>query len=193
MTDYLCDACGHRSEAFYHRDPPSELNCAECEGGTAKKIYSLPGEYRPRNSQGFSPIVIWVNNDNPDQVSFPPRSDEPVQEGYHAVHITNMSQADRWTKKLDKVALDEAYANRECQKHYWDQVTKERRDSITAKIGSNPRARALFKAVQEYVDRKREKKYSGTMDPRSHFQALSYDASNRQGYSDADSGWRNRK
>jgi hypothetical protein len=195
MIDYLCDACSYRFENFYHSDPPEEQACPhiDCPEGVAKRIHSLPGEYRPTNAQRFDPIVIWVNNDNPDQVSMPGRADEPVQDGYHAVEITNLSQADRWTRHMNNVALREAVNNRAAQKEYFEAMTKERRDNIRAKIGSNPRAKALFEKVCEYTDAKREKKYSKTLDPRGHFQVVAYDSSNRQGYADRETGWREKR
>jgi len=190
MTDYLCPACGTRFEHFFHQAP--DTHPCDCSA-TAARIASLPGEARSRNAQLFSPIVVWVNDANPDQVSIPGRADEPVQSGYHAVSITNMSEADRVTKHLNNVSLRETINRRAAEREYWDAVTKERRDSIRAKIGGNPRAQALFKATCEYIDKRRERRYSKTLDPKGHFQALSFDSSNRDGYSDSDTGWRTRK
>ena len=194
MIDYLCNACGYRFENFYH-EAPDTLDCphSECEGGTARRINSLPGEYRPRSAQRFAPIVVWVNNENPDVVSIPGRSDEPVQAGYHAVEIRTIQEADRCTKHMNNVALRDTINQRAAEKQYWDEVTKERRDGIRARIRGNARAQALFAQVCEYVDKKRDRRYSKTLDPRGHFQALSYDSSNRQGHADEATGWRERK
>jgi hypothetical protein len=195
MIDFLCDSCSYRFENFFHSDPPDQMPCPhiECAGGVAKRIYSLPGEYRPTNARRFEPIVIWVNNENPDQISIPGRSDEPVQDGYHAVEITDMRTADKYTRHMNNVALRDAINRRAAEKGYWDEITKERRDTIRARIGDNPKARALFEAVCKFVDQRRNRRYSKPLDPKGHFQVLAFDSSNRQGYADADTGWRERR
>lgn len=194
MIDYLCGSCGYRFENFYHSDAPESQHCPHlhCEG-TAKKIYSLPGEYRPTNARRFAPIVVWVSNDNPDVVSVPGRPDEPVQTGYHAVELTSIADAERMTRHMDNVALRDAINQRAMEKEFFDERTKERRDAIRARIGNDPRKMALFKAACEYVDRKRDKRYSKTLDPRGHFQVFAYDQSNRMPYADAESGYRDRR
>jgi hypothetical protein len=194
MIDYLCQSCGTRFEHFFHSNAPPSHRCLDPDcTGTALRIASLPGEYRPRNAQLFSPIVVWVSDSNPDQISIPPRADEPVEPGYHAVSITNMREADQMTKHMNNVSLRETTNRRAAEREYWDAVTRERRDSIRAKIGSNHRAQALFKATCEYIDKRRERRYSKPLDPKGHFQALSFNSSNRDGYSDTDTSWRTKK
>lgn len=195
MIDYVCAACGYRFENFFHSDAPASQPCPhiDCAGGTAPCIDSLPGEHRPSNSRRFAPIVLWVNNDNPDQISIPGRADEPVDDGYHAVEVRTIQDADRYTRHMNNVALREAINQRAAEKEYWDDITRERRDNIRARIRHNPRAQALFAQVCEYVDKKRDRRYSKPLDPRGHFQALSYDSSNRQGYADSETGWRERR
>lgn len=195
MVDYLCDSCSYRFENYFHSDPPETQPCPhiECSTGISRRIYSLPGEYRPVNARRFSPIVVWVNNENPDQISVPGRSDEPVQEGYHAVEITDMRTADHYTRHMNNVALRDAINQRAAEREFFDARTKERRDATLARIGNNPRMRAMFEKACEYVDRKRDAKYSKPLDPRGHFQVLSFNSSNRQSYSDAETGWRERK
>lgn len=195
MVDYLCDSCSYRFENFYHSDAPESMSCPaiECETGRAHRIYSLPGEHRPVNALRFSPIVLWVNNENPDQVSVPGRNNEPVQEGYHAVEITDIRSADKWTAHMNNVALRDAVNQRAMEQTYWDQRARERRADTQAKIGSDPKANALFRAACAFVDQRRAGRYAKPLDPRGHFQALSFDASNRQGYADQDTGWKDRK
>jgi hypothetical protein len=94
---------------------------------------------------------------------------------------------------MNSVALRETSEYREMERDYWDRVAKDRRDTIRAKIGDNPRAKAVFEAVCKFVDQKRERKYSKRLDPKGHFQALSYDSSNRMTYCDQDTGWRERR
>lgn len=195
MIDYLCDSCGYRFENFFHSDAPETQRCPyiDCPEGMAKRIHSLLGEHRPTNARRFKPIVVWVNNENNDVVSVPGRADEPVQAGYHAVEITNMRDADRWTKHINNVSLREAINNQAMEREYFKEMTKERRETIQARIGSDPRMNAWFKAACAYTDARRDKKYSKPLDPRGHFQALSFDSSNRMEYRDADTGWKGKR
>jgi len=187
-----CDSCERdltSSDLYIVRDKKvTTVKCGHCRS----EIDSYGGE-TGQNAQRFEPIVLWVNNEDPTKVSVPGRADEPVQEGYHAVEIRTLPEADRWTKTLDEIEIGKAQINREHEKQYWDQVTKERREDIRAKIGSNPRAQAMLKKVAAYVDAKRERRYSKTMDPRGHFKVVAYDSSNREGHSDERTGWKEKK
>jgi len=195
MIDYLCDACSYRFENFFHSDPPASMPCPhiECVEGEAKRIESYPGEYQPRSAKRFDPIVIWVSDTDPNKVSFPGRADEAVEEGYHKVEITNLSQADYWTRRISQHEIHEMEGLREAHKQYWDDRQRERRANIRAKIGSNPRMQALFKEAQAFVDKKREGKYSKPLDPHAHFQVIAYDSSNREGYRDKETGWKEKR
>lgn len=193
MVDYLCPVCDLRFEHFLHA-PPDEHYCdnEEC-GGVATRIFSQPGEYRPVNALRFDPIVVWVNNENPDQVSVPGRWNEPVQEGYHAITITDMRAADRMATHMNNVALRDAVNQRAAEKQHWDDITRQRRSDTLARIGSNPRAQAMFRAACAHADKIRNRRYSTTLDPRGHFQALSFDSSNRQSFCDRSTGWKEKK
>lgn len=194
MVDYLCETCGTRFEHFFHSDIPEAQICeSDTCANIAWRVYSMPGEFRPLNASRFDPIVVWVNNENPDIVSVPGRSNEPVQSGYHAVHITDMRMADKMAAHINNISLRDAINQRAMEKEYWNEKTKDRRDSIRARIGGDQRRQALFAKVCEFVDRKRDRRYSKPLDPKGHFQALSFNSSNRQGYSDRDTGWKERR
>lgn len=187
VADYQCEACGVRWEEF-HWTPPDMQECG-C-GGDAARIYSLPGE---RTAKRFDPIVVWVSNDDPDRISIPGDPNEPVDEGYHKVEITNLREADRWADRINRIETRKAEGYRDSERQYWDDVARERRADIRARIGSNPRAAALFSAVQKYVDAKRARRYGKPLDARAHFQVISFDSSNRDGYSGPDTDWRTRR
>lgn len=205
MIDFVCDSCGTRTEHFFlPSNIPDQVDCEFIKygseagdeeypcSGTARRIDSLPGEYQPRNAQPFTPITIWVSDTNPNQVSWPGNPNEPVQEGYHKVVLTDFNQADKIVRQLDNVKRLETEFDREMNKQYFDERTKERRDNIRAKIGGNARASALHKAVCEYVDKKRDKKYSKPLNPGSHLQIREFDRSNRMPYAGKETGWRDR-
>ena len=200
MVDYQCEECGYRWEQFYHSDPPPSERCPHMNEespclGYAPRILSLPGEYRPTNAKKFDPIVIWVHNEDASKVSFPGRADEPVEAGYHAVEITNLPQADYWARRINDVERQKGLSERLGEKEYWDERLKQRRADIEARIGSNPRAQALYRAVKAFVDAKRDRKYSreARYDPHGHFQVIAFDSSNRQGHADVRTDWKEKK
>lgn len=202
MVDYQCSRCGYRFENFYHSDAPKGQPCPSvmdvdgqpvvCDG-YAPRISSVPGEYRPVNAQRFDPITVWISNTDPNQFSMPGRADEPVQEGYHAVQITNLRDADAFTRRVNSYELEKAQYMREAHKQHWDERLREQRADRDAKIGSNPRMQALARAIRQRVDAKRDKKYSRPMDPKAHFQVIAYDSSNREGFRDESTGWKERR
>lgn len=193
MIDYLCE-CGHRFEMFYHSNAPDEQACNECEeGGIAKRIASMPGEYRPKNARPFEPIVVWVHNEDPNQFSMPGRANEPVQEGYHAVTLNSLQEADHFTRGVNSYELEKGQFMREQQKQYFSDRLKQQRADRDAVIGSNPRMLAMAREIRARIDAKREKKYSKGMDPKAHFQVVAYDSSNREGYRGKDTDWKEKR
>lgn len=195
MVDYRCSACGYRFENFFHSDAPDSQRCPyiECEAGIAVRINSLPGEYRPRNAKPFDPIVVWVNNEDPNQISMPGRADEPVQAGYHAVTLNSLQEADHFTRGVNSYEHEKGQFMREQQKQYFNERLKEQRADRDARMGSNPRMQAMSREVRAYLDAKREKKYAKTMDPKAHFQVISFDSSNREGYRGEETGWKEKR
>jgi hypothetical protein len=153
------------------------------------------GYSRDRDARAFDPILVWESTSEPGKISMPGRNDEPCPEGYRPKLLATLREADRFINAINRSERDKMLEIRELNRQYFDERQQERRDNIRAKIRGNSRAEALFREVCAYVDAKRERKYSRlrSFDPRCHFQALSFDASNRQGHSDAATGWKERK
>ena len=207
MADYQCGTCGYRFESFFSDPPDSQLcpriitegrdgeegfGSAKTCGEVAPRIRSLPGEYRPVNAQRAEPTVVFVSNDDPTKVSVPSHSWEKPDEGYHAVVLKDDWERDKFTRAYTESERRKMEETRELNRLYWEERTKERRDNIRAKIGGDPRANALFKKVCEYIDKKKEAKYSKKLDPNVHFQTREFDRSNRPTYSSHLTGWRER-
>jgi hypothetical protein len=106
-----------------------------------------------------------------------------------------MREADQWTRKINSIERDKALLERHINKAYFDEKLAKRRADTYAKISGNPRALALFRAAQQWADKRRERKYAGMdkVDPKFHIQALSFDSGNRNSYSGEDTNWRERK
>ena len=188
----ICPDCLHDLDAsryFVVRTKTTvEVKCGLCRASLCLDLTTS------LNAQRFEPIVLWVSDTDPDRISVPPRTNLPVDPGYHKIEITNMRQADHWVRKLDRIALRDATDNRAAQKAYFDEVAADRRSSIRAKIRGNAKAEALFAMVTQWIDAKRARRYYGNIgNPNTHFQALSFDSSNRMSWADTDTGWKQRK
>lgn len=148
---------------------------------------------REQNAKRFDPVVVWESITSPGQFSFPGRADEPVPDGYRALSLTNLREADRFVSRFNEQERARLSDERDYERQYWDARLSQRRSDTLARIGNNSRAAAMLKAVAEYRDAKRDRKYARKIDPHFHIQALSFDSGNRQGHSSAATGWKDRK
>lgn len=191
MTCPNCNETLYRGDYFLIRDGRKsvEAKCIKC-----KQLFDpVLLYYCGMNAKKFDPIEIWVSNDDPNKISVPPAAGMPVDEGYHKVEINNLPQADYWEKRINQIETKKVEGYRDSERAYWDDVARERRADIRARIGGNPRARALFEAVQQFVDLKRERRYGRRLDARAHFQVIAFDSSNRDGHRGPETGWRNKR
>jgi hypothetical protein len=189
----ICPNCEQQllsSDYYTVRDSENIVaRCGKCNG----PFDPLLIYYNGSTAKKFDPIVLHVSNEDPNQISFPGRSDEAVAEGYHKVEITNLREADQWTSRINHYEKGVTEGYRQSEKQYWDEVTAQRRADIRARIGDNPKAKALFEQVQKFVDAKRARRYSKKLDPRGHFQVIAYDSSNRMSHCDVTTGWKEKK
>ena len=199
VYDYQCEVCGYRFEHFYHSDAPTSLPCeSEVDStlcsGTANRIESVPGEWRPSNAQRFDPIVIWRSNTDPNKFSFPGRNDEPVDAGYHAITITDMYQAQKWSKHINEVLTVQKEFDVERDRAIWADRLRQRREDRANMIRGNPQLEAWNRLMIERQDKKRQNKYDHARPETAfHIQALEMNQSNRQDWCDVDTGWKSRK
>jgi hypothetical protein len=153
------------------------------------------GETRESNARRWDPIVVWESNTNPDHYSFPGQANEPCPAGYHRVELTDLTQADQFVNRMNEIERRKLEATRDLNHAALDEQTRRRRDDVMARIRGNPRAEALFRQSREWADRVREAKRArhARLDPKFHIQVLSFDSGNRNSYSGAETGWRERK
>jgi len=195
MVDYRCSECGHEFENFFHSDAPDMQPCpvTECHG-SARRYPSMPGEYRPTNAKRFDPIVIWQSDSDPNKFSFPGRSDEPCDAGYHRIEITDMRSAQKWSKKLNHIYSMEKAMDVERDRAIWSERLRSNRADREAKIRGDARMEAFNRAMIERTDKKRQNRYDHkSPDVNFHIQALEFDQSNRQDWCDKDTGWKARR
>lgn len=150
------------------------------------------------DAKRFEPAVIWRSVDRtktgtPQEYQFPGRSDEKPPDGFVSVTLDSLRAIDKFTKSYNAVVKRQLDEEREMQRMMFDKSIADRRADALRKHWHNPKALALLKACQAYVDKKRERKYAMKIEPNFNMQAVSMDATNRQGWSSEESGWKDKK
>lgn len=178
---------------------------ADLEGYLADKKGTRAGEVlgdftqrRFTDAKRFEPAVVWRSVDRakagtPQEYQFPGRSDEPAPDGFVPVTLDSLRAIDRFTKSYNAVVKRQLDEEREMQRMVFDKSISDRRADALAKQWHNPKALALLKACIAYVDKKRARKYAMKIEPNFNMQAVSMDATNRQGWSSEESGWKDKK
>lgn len=150
------------------------------------------------NAKRFDPVVIWRSTDRtkigtPAEYQFPGDARELPPPGFISVTLDNLPAMHRFTKSYNEAVRRQQSEEREIVRMHFDKSIADRRADALRKVWHNPRALALLKACQEYVDRKRERKYMQKIEPNFHIQPVAFDASNRQGHASEETGWRDKK
>lgn len=177
---------------------PGSHRCESC--GVVLHIGDWPycphGPVRELNARAFEGIVVWESDSDPDKLSFPGQAGERVPEGYHAIEITNLHEADALVRRVNRIERVKSELDRSLNYQALDERIKLRRAEFDAKTRGNlsPQAEALLRASREWADKRREQKRSRhSTEPNFHIQVLSFDSGNRNSYSGPETGWREKK
>jgi hypothetical protein len=145
------------------------------------------------NAKRFKPAKVWRSIADPTKYQFPGSSTDVCPDGYTEVTLDSVRSMEQFTKSFNETERLRLTEEREYQRLYFDRVIRERRVDALARLWHNPQALALLRACASYVDKKREIKYAQKIEPNFHLQPLEFDASNRQGFSSEETGWKDKK
>lgn len=172
--------------------------CAHCNKELEIGDYPFcpHGSIYEQSAKRFDPIVLHKGPNG--EYSFPGNSSDPVPAGYEKIEITNIRQADRYVREIDSKERSKMFDNRENNRLYFEEKTRERRQQVDALLQSGKlsnRARMLAEKAREYADKKHDRRFSSTkaFSPNFHIQALSFDVGNRMPYAGPDTSYRDRK
>lgn len=148
---------------------------------------------RSSHAQGFDPIVVHVSADG--SYRFPASTSAPVPEGYRALEIRTIQEADRITREVntqEDVKLREVQAQSD---HNRSETRKRNRAFMDSRRDSlSPFTRQFMDRAREYQAIKDQERANSR--PRStnfHMDVFAHDSSNREQHSDERTGWRRRK
>lgn len=200
MLDFRCtnEECGVRFESFSHPGHnPEAAECPDCQCLSPRETNPQITMRRPAsNALRFDPIAIDRRMEAGEWVySYPGSNKDPVSPGYERIYLSTMSESDRHVKDVNGKEQELRTMNIQMERMAWDQRVKERREDTRALIARKGFSGKYFDAVCKMVDKSREKRYAELERKQVafHNQALSFDASNRQGHSSAETNWRDRK
>lgn len=177
------------------------MNCPSC--GDPIQIgdwpfCSGPGSHQSvfqRDSLNFPAIVLFKDLST-GEVYPAAHTSESTPHLHERIEIRDMRTADFYIRQINSREREKAVDRREMNRLYFEERTKERREKVDSLLASGKlsnRARWLAEKARAYANAKHEKRFSKPLDPHAHFQALSFDSSNRMPYSSPETGWKDRK
>jgi hypothetical protein len=202
---YRCTSCGGEQEEYRtnpHALPQAKVCGCLREGAKgaiekctapAYRRASYPGEFVALNARRFEELVIYQSTSDPNKFSFPGRNNEPTDQGYRRIEITNMHEYNHWVKRINNIEISKMRDHREMHKYYWNARRKAMRDHINARIRHSPMLVSLSRLVRRISDRKTDARYGKPLDAHFHSQLLEFDQGHIQSWCDLDTGWKERR
>jgi hypothetical protein len=205
LFEFACDddSCGVQTEKLMllrEYEAGEKPPCATC-GGPMHRIY-LPSYQRA--GAAFKAIVI---DERPDGTySFPMSDAAPVADGAIRRSITSFAEADRVMRRVNDAERRIADAHTENQQRWLEHsesasrsdlrngFTYQDHDGKTRTAPPLHQMSPLGRAFAEYVMRQNDAKARPrTREPGVMLEIREMDQSNREGYRDLATGWRNRR
>lgn len=148
-----------------------------------------------QQAQRFDPIVLH-RDPSTGEYSVPGRSNDPVPAGYEKVEITNIRQADKIVREMDRRASHDASIKQDMNRQFFDEQRKAHREQVDAEMRrrglDSGRARMLRDKVRAWADKQQEVRRARKGNPNTHFQVFAFDRSNRMPHSSRETGYRDR-
>ena len=146
-----------------------------------------------RDAKRFDAPRVWRSVTDPNKYQFPGSATDTCPDGYVEITLDSIRAMEKFTRTFNEAERQRLTEEREYQRLYFDKKIRERRREALEKHWTNPKAIALLRACAAYVDKKRALKYAQKIEPNFHLQALEFDATNRQGFSSEETGWKDKK
>lgn len=174
MADYLCE-CGFQFEHFFS-NPPDSLPCeAEDCDKQAVRIYSLPGQFRPRDAQSFRPVMVDQAPDG--SYSIPGHAGAPVPEGFIRKELRTVAEVRAFERNINAQERRQWEAQ-QAREHeaYSEGERMRRRDFFQRMQDMSPAGRELARLAIEHNNNRPRRKYTRE----TFVEVFSRDSSNRE-------------
>lgn len=199
MSQVLETGVGNESEGRPSDVQGSVVICSSCGHELAIGDYPFcpHGSIFSENATRFDPIVLFRDGTT-GEIYPATHTSDPTPDKHERIEITNMRQADHYVKHFSAIERTKRVERGENTRLFFEERTKERREKMDGLIKSGKltgRALWLAEKAREFADRKHDKRFSTarSLDSNVHFQALSFNSSNRMPYSSKETGFRDRR
>ena len=138
----------------------------------------------------FDPIV--VHRDAAGNVRFPASTDAPVPEGFQKIEIFDFHHARKLEKEIEQRQTVASEQFRRTRQAFLDGQLKENRrvmDHLSSKF--TDRGKNFYAKMRE-ASMAKQAQGPRPISPAFYIEALTQNSSNREGYSDARTGWQNK-
>lgn len=191
LFDWLCPS-GHYFEHVLTLSAYRDIIPCQHKNKRGKKCtkkatrqYFTQGQAR---AQRFDPIVVHVDQEG--NTRFPGRSDAKMPAGYQRVELRTISEARAFERRYNQRLRDEHEVRDNTRREQFSiNQTQNRSELRDAMRHMSSKGKDFAQFAMEMNNRKTRPAY----DPRGYFEALEFDASNRQPHNDALTGWKDRK
>lgn len=165
-------------------------NCQQC--GEPIEIGDWPycphGSTVGRFAQGFEPVI--VHRDADGNVRLPANRNAPVPEGFERVELTNVNQVRQLEGKMNADSKRQWEQWKERESEHFSELQREGRRELRERMKHmSPMGRMFAEYAMARNDRRSQPGY----EPNFFVEVFSMDASNREAWRDAETGWRARK
>lgn len=201
--DFKCSE-GHVTEHFMSfskfENTGGKTECAHVDPETGEYC-TLEGEYSPsfwynsalqterriQNAQRMKPVVI--HRDAQGNIRYPGSADATVPPGYEKVELADFHAVRKFEKEVNERDAVRAQMFADSRSKFLDGQLKENRRVMEGLVKNfTPRGRKFYEKMKE-VSEARRLRGANAARPAFFVEALTQDASNREGYADARNDW----
>jgi len=165
--------------------------CDKC--GKIIQIGDFPfcphGSIYPQPAQPAIPTVIFRSRTG--KIRFPGRADTPTPRGYERIELTTQHSRDKFEREYGKQETAKLRENFFQNQANWEATLSHNKKGLESLRDMSPQGRQLYDKIQQDIANRRAK--VAPSDAGFYIESSHFDSSNREGWSDHDTGWKERK
>lgn len=148
---------------------------------------ALQTERRVQNAQRMKPVVI--HKDAQGNIRYPASADAPVPPGYEKVELTDFHAVRKFENEVNARDAVRAQEFAHSRSQFLSGQLKENRRVMEGLVKNfTPQGRKFYERMRE-VSEAKQRRGNNAARPAFYVEALTQNASNREGYSDSRNDW----
>lgn len=180
-TSMLCENCGASQALTEKIAIEHKVQCS----GTAKRVYSLPGDRAPSDALNAPPTLVDVGPDG--SYSHPAHPSAPVPPGFIRREMRTTQEKRAWLKDVNARDRAEWERGREREEQGYSEAERVRRSEFFQRMQTmSPAGRDLARLAIDHNNNRPRRKYTRE----TVLEALERNSSNREPGRNELSGWK---